>query len=84
MTRARTFLALVLLALAIGASPASAQETTPGDTPAVVIDEGAPVPAEQAWTFRYLVPTVLALSGLAIAVTVVGYGVRMRRYRVVR
>jgi ABC-type transporter lipoprotein component MlaA len=51
----------------------------------VVVDEGAPVPTEDAWTFRFLVPTVLGLSGLIVVATVVGYGRRVRgRYRVVR
>ncbi|MBI5158431.1 MAG: hypothetical protein HZA58_10555 [Acidimicrobiia bacterium] len=86
MNRLRLFLALVAVALMLGVGPSSAQEApSGGDTPAVVVDEGAPVPIEDAWTFRYLVPTVLALSGLIVVATVVGYGVRVRgRYRVVR
>ena len=85
MTRLRLFLALVCLAFVLGIAPASAQQAPPGDTPAVVVDEGAPVPTEDAWTFRFLVPTVLALSGLIVVGTVIGYGLRVRgRYRVVR
>ncbi len=84
MNRLRLFFALVCFALILGVAPSGAQEA-PGDTPAVVVDEGAPVPTEDAWTFRFLVPTVLALSGLIVVATVVGYGVRVRgRYRVVR
>ena len=86
MLRARTFLALSCLFFALSVAPAFAQEQpAPGDEPAVVVDDGAAVPTEDAWTFRFLVPTVLAVSGLAIAATVIGYGVRIRsRYRVVR
>ena len=86
MTRLRTLLALACLAFALGVAPAIAQESPPpGGTPAVVVDEGAPVVAEPAWTFRFLVPTVLAVSGLVLAIAMIGYGVRLRgRYRVVR
>lgn len=84
MTRLRTLLALICLAFALTVAPAFAQEPS-GDTPAVVVDEGAPIEAEPAWTFRFMVPTVLAISGLVLAMTVIGYGVRLRgRYRVVR
>lgn len=86
MSRLRTFLALTCLLFALGVAPALAQEEPPpGDEPAVVVEDGAALPTEDAWTFRFLVPTVLALSGLAIFATVIGYGVRIRsRYRVVR
>lgn len=86
MNRVRLLLALVCLSLMLGVAPSQAQESpSVGDAPAVVVDEGAPVPTEDAWTFRFLVPTVLALSGLIVVATVVGYGVRVRgRYRVVR
>ena len=86
MSRPRTFVAAFLLLFAFGVAPALAQEQpAPGDEPAVVVDDGAALPSEDAWTFRFLVPTVLALSGLAVVATMVGYGVRIRsRYRVVR
>lgn len=86
MNRLRLLFALVCLSLMVGVAPSRAQESPPvGDTPAVVVDEGAPLPTEDAWTFRFLVPTVLAISGLIVVATVVGYGVRVRgRYRVVR
>jgi hypothetical protein len=87
MARIRLVLALLALTMAIGLAPASAQEETPAgeEAPAVVVDD-APAPInDEAWTFRFLVPTVLALSGLALVVTVVVYGVRVRgRYRVAR
>ncbi len=85
MTRLRTLLAIACVAMTLGIGTAGAQETEGGDTPAVVVDEPAAPPAEDAWTFRFMVPTVLALSGLALAATAIGYGVRLRgRYRVVR
>jgi hypothetical protein len=85
--RARILLGLVaaLLVLATLAGPSAlAQETTPSEEPAVVVQPEAEV-SEEDWTFRFLVPTVLAISGLVIAITAIGYGVRVRsRYRVVR
>ena len=85
MARVRILIALICLAFALGLAPAGAQESSSGDTPAVVVDDGAPVEVADAWTFRFLVPTVLAVSGLVLAVTVIGYGVRIRsRYRGVR
>jgi hypothetical protein len=48
MTRLRTLLALACLAFALGVAPAIAQESPPGGTPAVVVEEvGA---AEPAWS----------------------------------
>ncbi|HEX5630910.1 MAG TPA: hypothetical protein VFY15_04560 [Acidimicrobiia bacterium] len=84
MHRVRVGLALVLLALTLGVAPAVAQDTTGGDGPAVVVQDAAPPPADEAWTFRFLVPTVLAVTGLALAATVLGYAARRRRYRLVR
>ena len=87
MTRLRSLLAVLGLLLVLGVAPAGAQETTTtvaGDTPAVVVGDGAPVPADEAWTFRFLVPTVLAISGLVLLVYLVGYRGRLGRYRVVR
>lgn len=87
MTRVRILFAVGLLSLIVGVAPSHAQETsTPSnDGPVVVVDDGAAVPEDEAWTFRYLVPTVLAMSGAAILVTLVVYGVRIRgRYRVAR
>lgn len=86
MSRLIRPLALISLLLTLAMAPALAQETVPpGDGPAVVVDEGAPPPSEADWTFRFLIPTVLLVSGLVVAGVVVGYGVRVRgRYRVVR
>lgn len=54
-------------------------------TPAVVLSEDAGAEDEAAWTFRYLVPTVLAISVMTLALVFFLYGYRVRgRYRVVR
>lgn len=84
MTRARTLILLLLLSFALGVLPASAQEDpAPSNEPAVVVGEESAPPAEDAWTFRFLVPTLLAITGIAIAGVILGYGVRVKgRYRV--
>jgi hypothetical protein len=52
--------------------------------PAVVVEEDAAAPEEEAWTFRFLIPTLIGATGLALAAVAIGYGVRVRgRYRVV-
>lgn len=88
-----------LLALVLGAaapalaqeegeeSPAPQPESTfaEDEAPAVVISDENAQEDDTAWTFRFLVPTVLALSGLALAAVAFAYGFRLRgRYRVVR
>jgi hypothetical protein len=68
-------------------APAVQTETTfaEGEAPAVVLSDDAAQEDEPAWTFRYLVPTVLAISGLTLAAVILSYGLRVRgRYRVVR
>ena len=53
--------------------------------PAVVVDTTPTPIVEDAWTFRFLVPTVLVVSGLALVGALAAYGVRVRgRYRVAR
>ncbi|MGH8873651.1 MAG: hypothetical protein ACRDVM_00115 [Acidimicrobiia bacterium] len=54
--------------------------------PAVPAEEPPPQQEEPAWTYRYLIPTGLALAVLAVFVTVVQYFVRVvrNRYRVVK
>jgi hypothetical protein len=57
----------------------------PADGPAVVIPDVSAEPDDPAWTFRYLVPTLLVVSGLALLGVAVFYGVRVKgRYRVAR
>lgn len=84
MHRIRLFIVMFAVFFALGVAPAMAQqEMTGDDAPAIVLeDEKAPV-EEPAWTFRYLVPTLLGVSAIAIGFVVVAYGVRVRgRYRV--
>jgi hypothetical protein len=52
--------------------------------PAVEAEEGAEEEAEQPWTSRFLVPTVLAMGALGVVAAFGFYVVRVRgRYRVV-
>ena len=84
MHRIRLVLVFVAVLFVLNAAPALArQEMTGDDAPAVVLEDESPAPEEAAWTFRYLVPTLIGATGIAIAVVVLGYGVRVRgRYRV--
>lgn len=87
MKRARVLLALVTLSFALGVMPAAfAGETeapSPESGPVVIIGEEAEPPAEDAWTFRFLVPTLLVLTGIVVVGVLVGYAVRIKgRYRV--
>lgn len=85
MHRIRILVAALAVFAVLGAPPAFAQsEDTGGEGPAVVIEEDSGAVEEDAWTFRYLVPTLLLLTGVGVVAVVVGYGVRVRgRYRVV-
>jgi hypothetical protein len=62
--------------------------TAPGPTlvPAAPAEEPAALPEDVPWTYRYLVPTVLVIGGLAVVVTIIQYFVRVvrARYRPVR
>lgn len=52
--------------------------------PAVLVEDDVSAPDEEAWTFRFLIPTLIAVTALGIAAVVIAYGVRLRgRYRVV-
>ncbi len=54
--------------------------------PAVPIPPPAPEDTTEPWTYRYLVPTGIALALLAVFVTIVQYFVRVvrSRYKLVR
>ena len=84
MHRFRLFVVALSLFAVIGVAPAFAQAETPeGNQPAVVVEDEAGDEEDEAWTFRYLVPTLIGGSGLALLAVVLGYGVRVRgRYRV--
>jgi hypothetical protein len=65
-----------------------AETTAPGPTlvPAAPVEEPAELPEDVPWTYRYLIPTVLVIGGLAVVVTIIQYFVRVvrARYRPVR
>jgi len=84
MIRLRLVLAAALVFFVLGVIPAIAQEELTGDNaPAVVITDEAEEADEDAWTFRYLVPSLLGASAIAIVGVGLGYAVRIRgRYRV--
>jgi hypothetical protein len=87
VTRTRVLVAVAVALLALWAAPAALAQSEVPDEPAIVVEaeESEAGGADEAWTFRYLVPTVLVMAGLTVAATVVLYGVRVRgRYRVVR
>ncbi len=73
--------ATVILALAL---PAPAQETPeePAEiVPAVVVEETAPAETVRDWTYRYLVPTCLAMALIFCVVTVVLYFTKVVKSR---
>ena len=84
MYRLRFVVAATLVFLILGVAPAIAQEEMTGDNaPAIVLEDDQPAVAEEAWTFRYLVPTLAGITGIAILGIALGYTVRIRgRYRV--
>lgn len=87
MTRTRILVAIACALLALWAAPVAFAQSESPDEPAIVVEAEEPEAGatDDAWTFRYLVPTVVVMAGLAVAATVVLYGVRVRgRYRVVR
>lgn len=97
----RRFLVLLLCGLLglIVAPAALAQEEAPADDPvnedgavivvpepAVEIVREAPAEVEQAWTFKYLVPTSLVIALLVVVGSIVAYFVKVvrTRYRLVQ
>lgn len=96
MTRT-TFVLAILVALIALAPVAGAATDEPegsvttlteeetGPLPVVVIDDAVADPGEEAWTFRFLIPTALALAGLVVVGVVIAYAFRVKgRYRVAR
>jgi hypothetical protein len=84
MNRTRVFCAILIAVFALSTGTAFAQEDMSGsDGPAVVLDDGPEALEEEAWTFRFLVPTLLLVTAIAVPLVIVGYGIRVRaRYRV--
>jgi hypothetical protein len=85
MNRILLLCALLAALGVLTAAPALAQEEMAGDGPAVVIESEPESIDEEAWTFRFLVPTLLLATVIAVPLVIVGYGVRVRgRYRVIQ
>lgn len=81
---------LVAVAAEEGAEEDGAAETTTttidsGLEPAVSLDGESPVEPQSEWTYRYLIPTGLALAAIIILFTAVKYftDVVRKRYRIV-
>ena len=73
-------LAMPAQALSPGTS-AIAQQAQ--EEPAVVIEDGEGTPEDVAWTFRFLVPTLMALTVLLVVGLIVWYQRGFnKRYRV--
>lgn len=82
----RKWVLLICMAsvVAVTSLPALAggQEGEPAEiVPAVVVEEAAPSEPVPDWTYRYLVPTCLALALVFCAITVVLYFTRVVRSR---
>lgn len=70
-----------------GAAPDAATTTTieTGLSPAVPINTEVPAESQADWTYRYIVPTGLALAAIIILFTAIKYftDVVRKRYRIV-
>ena len=94
----RRFTLLLLLFLLLLAPAALAQEEEPAEPaseqevvvdvpePAVEVVEEAPAEEEQAWTFRYLIPTSLVIAVLVVVGSIVAYFLKVvrTRYRLIQ
>jgi hypothetical protein len=98
--RSLVLIAIGLLVLIL--APAGfAQEEAPTDSPATADEDGAvidipepaveivpeaPVEVEQAWTFRYLIPTSLVIALLVVVGSIVAYFLKVvrTRYRLIQ
>ena len=80
-------LVLLLMSLAVPAQAITALPTVATqqaqDGPAVVIDDSGGLPEEEAWTFRFLVPTLMLLTLVMVVGLVVWYQRGLNsRYRI--
>ena len=81
---AAALIAFALPAQAVAGPMGLAQVAQEEQGPAVVIDEGEGAPEEVAWTFRFLVPTLLVMTLALVVGLLVAYQLRLkRRYKVV-
>lgn len=64
----------------------TAGEVTDGMEPAVPVEPDAPDEAAQDWTYRYMIPTGIALGVIVIVITSAQYftSVVRKRYRIVK
>lgn len=74
-------LAAVVLAVALPALAQESPEEPAEIVPAVVVEESTPAEPVPDWTYRYLVPTSLALALIFCVITVVLYFTRVVRSR---
>jgi hypothetical protein len=83
--RAAVVFAVLLLTLGVGAGALAGEEAPGRDAPAVTVGDEAATSDDEAWTFRYLVPTLLAMSVVGLGFTALAYSRRVKgRYRVAR
>ncbi|NNC92643.1 MAG: hypothetical protein HKN80_09140 [Acidimicrobiia bacterium] len=80
-------LVLVLLSVAVPTQAIAAVPTVAAqqaqDGPAIVIDDSEGLPEGDAWTFRFLVPTLMALTVVMVVGLIMWYQRGfLRRYRV--
>lgn len=68
------------------ANPVEADAVVDVPEPAVEIVREAPAEVEQAWTFRYLIPTSLVLALLVVVGSIVAYFLKVvrTRYRLIQ
>lgn len=80
---------LVAVAAEEGGEEDEAAETTTtinsGLEPAVSLDSESPVEPQNEWTYRYIIPTGLALAAIIILLTAIKYftDVVRKRYRII-
>lgn len=88
-------MALAAVALSALAAPAFAAEEepapaddqppatfAPGEEPALVVDlDAEPAEPGPQWTYRFLIPTTIALAVVVVVITVVQYFLRVVRAR---
>lgn len=84
--RRLTALALLLGVFFLVSAPVMAQEGGDEDlAPAVLIEQAPETEALADWTYRYVIPTGLALAAIVILMTSIRYftNVVRKRYRIV-
>jgi hypothetical protein len=86
---------LVLTPAGLAQEEAPPETTAPAEEPAVVVDipepaveivRAEPAEVQQAWTFRYLIPTSLVIALLVVVGSIVAYFLKVvrSRYRLIQ